>query len=99
MTSMSANNQVIILKNLCSSPFEILYLDFVQFLDLCFFVIKCDVQAASQNTNDNSDGWDNSGDWGEPTQDPPKMVETKKQDSWGEFEDWLSDEKSTAKKD
>merc|ERR1711953_210479 len=56
-------------------------------------------QAASQNTNDNSDGWDNSGDWGEPTQDPPKMVETKKQDSWGEFEDWLSDEKSTAKKD
>ena len=56
-------------------------------------------KAASQNTNDNSDGWDNSGDWGEPTQDPPKMVETKKQDSWGEFEDWLSDEKSTAKKD
>ena len=65
----------------------------------CFIGIQFYFQAASQNTNDNSDGWDNSGDWGEPTQDPPKMVETKKQDSWGEFEDWLSDEKSTAKKD
>lgn len=65
----------------------------------CFIEIQFYFQAASQNTNDNSDGWDNSGDWGEPTQDPPKMVETKKQDSWGEFEDWLSDEKSTAKKD
>ena len=64
-----------------------------------FIGIQFYFQAASQNTNDNSDGWDNSGDWGEPTQDPPKMVETKKQDSWGEFEDWLSDEKSTAKKD
>lgn len=57
-------------------------------------------QAASQKSNDNSDGWDNA-DWGEPTQDPPKMVATKKQDSWGEFEDWLSDEKkpTNAKKD
>ena len=88
MTSMSANNQVNSFTN-----------DPSRSANSCFVVIKNDIQAASQNTNDNSDGWDNSGDWGEPTQDPPKMVETKKQDSWGEFEDWLSDEKSTAKKD
>ena len=89
MTSIGANNQVRIFRN--SSRVR----------SICpEFSVICDFQAASQKRNDNSDGWDNA-DWGEPTQDPPKMVATKKQDSWGEFEDWLSDEKkpTNAKKD
>ena len=54
------------------------------------------------------DGWDNSGDWGDfgnddqtsstTTTTTQKKKETKK-DSWGEFEDWLAEEKTAPKKD
>lgn len=56
---------------------------------------------AKQETSNDNDGWDNSGEWGNFESDnksAPKMVETKKQDSWGEFEDWLSEEKTTTSK-
>ena len=48
-------------------------------------------------------GWDNSGDWGEPVEQEIKSTmkpnKAQKQDSWGEFEDWLSEEKTGSKKE
>jgi len=53
------------------------------------------------------DGWENTGDWGDFEDESEKKKNQKKQkeankDSWGEFEDWLAEEKtgnSSAKKD
>ena len=59
-------------------------------------------QAASSGAGG---GWDNSGDWGESIKDDSSITKSesksnsnpKKQDSWGEFEDWLSEEKTGKK--
>lgn len=49
------------------------------------------------------DDWneDWGGEWGGEPKTEPKKATPEKQDSWGEFEDWLSDEKkpSGGKKD
>jgi len=49
----------------------------------------------------NSEGWNDDNDWGNEWGNESKQAKkstkpkkTEKQDSWGEFEDWLSEEKT-----
>merc|ERR1712130_124921 len=63
-------------------------------------VEKQAVESKSSDWNEDwGSEWGTESDTGKSGKVKKAPQKTQKQDSWGEFEDWLSEEKATAKKD
>ena len=79
-------------------------LEISQNFEPCFtgFIQKVEKQAESKTADWNEDWgseWGTESDTAKSGKAKKAPQKTQKQDSWGEFEDWLSEEKATAKKD